>query len=203
MEMGHNRRMKTSRLVYIAVAALFILTTVLFAGVEIAVAGPGLPGHWHGTPDPDACNTNHDCIYIFTICYKGNTQTLGSHDPSQLQHQALVDIIDANFGACIHPIRNSGRCKLTDIDSKIFIGSTFSATWLGKISNLRFRNSDGLIVFVSPISGSAYFEDGKAHALFSLSDPTFGALLGTGSYQVSCFGESGTVGGEIKVTVSN
>jgi hypothetical protein len=194
--------MKFSRLVYISFAALFILTTQLVAGVEIAEAGPGLPGHWHGTPDPDACNINNDCIYIFTICYKGGTQTLGSHDPSQLQHQALVDIIDANFGACIHPINNSGRCKLTDIDSKIFIGSTFTATWLGRISNLRFRNDDGVIVFVSPILGSGYFADGKANALFSLSDPTFGVALAPGNYKVSCFGETGTVGGEMKVTVS-
>jgi hypothetical protein len=199
--MGHNREVRVSRLVYLVFAALFILTTLLVAGVEIAVAGPGLPGHWHGTPDPDACNTNNDCIYIFTICYKGTTQTLGSHDPSQLQHQALVDLIDAKFGACIHPIRNSGRCKLTDIDTKIFIGQTFTATWLGRINNLRFRNADG-VVFVSPIPGSVYFADGKAHALFSLSDPAFGLLVAPGNYQVSCFGESGTVGGEIKVTVS-
>lgn len=202
MEMGHNRKMKVSRLIYLGIATLFILTTLLVAGVEIAIAGPGLPGHWHGTPDPDACNTNHDCTYIFTICYKGGTQTMGSSSPSQLQHQLIVDLIDAEFGACIHPIRNSGRCKLTDIDPKIFIGSTFTATWLGKINNLRFRNADGVIVFVSPIAGSAYFADGKAHGLFALSDPLLGVLLAPGKYTVSCFGESGTVGDEIKVTVS-
>jgi hypothetical protein len=201
MEMGHNRRMKFSRPVYLVIAALFILTTLLVAGVEIAKAGPGLPGHWHGTPDPDACNSNHDCIYIFTICYKGGTQTMGSSSPSPLQHQVLVDLIDADFGACIHPINNSGRCKLTDIDSKIYIGQTFTATWLGRINNLRFRNADG-VVFVSPLPGSGYFADGKANALFSLSDPAFGLLVAPGTYQVSCFGESGTVGGEIKVTIS-
>jgi hypothetical protein len=193
--------MNLRRIVRLGVATLFILTTLLVAGVEIAEAGPGLPGHWHGTPDPDACNSNHDCIYIFTICYQGNTQTLGSHDPSQLQHEVLVDLIGARFGNCIHPINNSGRCKLTDIDTQIFIGQTFTATWLGKISNLRFRNADG-VVFVSPIQGSGFFADGKVHAFFSLSDPVVGLLVAPGSYQVGCFGESGTVGGEIKVTVS-
>ncbi|MEX1071469.1 MAG: hypothetical protein WEC37_02485, partial [Anaerolineales bacterium] len=97
---------------------------MLSASVTSVQAGPGLPGHWHGTPDPDDCNTFNDCIYIFTICYNNQTQTLGSHDPSQLQHQALVDIIGAEFGACEETppkpvISGTGRCKLTGIDAKI------------------------------------------------------------------------------------
>jgi len=193
------------RIVNLGLASLFVLATLLGISVTSVQAGPGDPGHWHGTPDPDACNTFNDCIYIFTICYEGGTQTLGSHQDSQEQHQLLVDLIGAKFGACTPAITRSGRCKLTDIDPKIYIGAEnlFTASWLGKISSLRFRNADGFIVFVSPITGSLHFSDGKAKASFSLSDPSTGLnLVAPGKYQVSCFGVEGSVGDEIKITVA-
>jgi hypothetical protein len=167
-----------------------------------AYAGPGLPGHWHGTPDPDACNTYNDCIYVFDICYQGQSQTLGSHVADEIQHAVLVEMIGASFGDCPPPPLTHGeRCKLIDIDSPIIIGGEqfFSATFLGNIQSLRFKGISG-DAFITPLQTG--FADGKKTATFSTMDSSGLALLSPGTYQVSCMGSAGTVGESLSVTVT-
>jgi hypothetical protein len=167
-----------------------------------ALASPGLPGHWHGTPDPDACNTFNDCIYIFDICYQGQSQTLGSHDSNPIQHAILVEMIGASFGDCPPPPLTHGeRCKLVDIDSPIIIGGDqfFTANFLGNIQSLRFKGESGE-AFIAPLQTG--FADGKKTATFSTMDSTGQALLSPGMYQVSCKGLAGTVGESLSVIVT-
>lgn len=181
---------------------IFILTAYLiFLFPTTALAGPGLPGHWHGSPDPDACNTFDDCIYIFDICLNGHSQTLGSHVPDQIQHDVLVQMIGAYYGNCPPPpLTHSDRCKLLDIDSPIFIGSTFTANWLGNIQTIRFTGENGE-AFIPPISPTQFSENSKA-GVFSTMDSSGLALLAPGKYQVNCFGAEGTVGESLSVTVT-
>jgi hypothetical protein len=185
---------------------LALILAALFSFLPTsALAGPGLPGHWHGTPDPDACNTFNDCIYIFDICYQGHNQTLGSHVADPLQHAVLVDMIGATFGNCPPPppvpLDLSERCKLLGIDSPIVIGTehTFTASWLGNIESLQFKGKNG-VAYISAVS-SPVFIDGKKSASFSAMDSAGFSLLSPGTYQASCIGSDGTLGDSISVTV--
>ena len=181
--------------------SLIIVFLLSIAATTPAYAGPGVPGHWHGSPDPDACNSFNDCIYIFDICLNGHSQTLGSHVPDQIQHDVLVQMIGAYYGNCPPPLlTHSDRCKLVDVDSPIAIGLTFTANWLGNIQSLRFTGENGE-AFISPISPTQ-FSEYKKTGVFSTMDSSGLALLAPGKYQVNCFGSEGTVGESISVTVT-
>lgn len=189
-------------------SAFVILSSAVFLFPSPASAGPGLPGHWHGSPDPDACNTFNDCIFIFDICYQGRDQTLGSHVADPLQHAVLVNMIGATFGQCPPPppvpLDWGERCKLLDIDSPIFIGPalSFSARWRGNIEGLRFQGPSGIVI-INPFEASMHFEDGARAGAFSTMDASGAVpLLSPGNYQVSCMGPGGTLGESISVKVT-
>lgn len=181
--------------------ALMIAGIPLVADSHPASASPGIPGPWHGYPDPDLCNDFNDCIYIFNICYQGRNQTLGSHEENPLQHAVLVEMIGATFGNCT--LIQSQRCKLVEIDKTIKLGvsNPFSARWRGNISNLRFRGESGLI-FIPPMADSIHFDDGARAGLFSTADRSGMTQISPGTYKVSCFGSGGASGEEFKVTVT-
>ncbi len=191
--------MKLFRVPKALVAFLLVLVACTIFIIP-ASAGPGLLGHWHGSPDPDACNVFNDCIYIFDICYNGQSQALGSHVPDQIQHDVLVQMIGATYGDCPSPLITHGeRCKLLEIDSPIFIGTGFSARWLGNIQSLRFKGENSE-AFISP-NGSNQFSEGSKAGTFSTMD-IVGAILSPGQYQVSCVGAEGILGDSISVTVT-
>jgi len=184
-----------------------IFTYQFFAGVDVAYAGPGEPGHWHGYPDPDACNVYNDCTYIFDICYFGETQTLGTYTDNPLQPQALVDTInakggEATLGRC-PLIPNGQRCKLLEVTSPVTLGidHPISARWRGNAQTLRFRGPSG-IVMAPVIETTVHFSDGALVGSFSNVDAQGLALLSPGQYRVSCFGPGGSSGEEIPVTVA-
>jgi len=81
-----------------------------------------------------------------------------------------------------------GKCKLLSIDSLLNIGTSFSASWIGTIDSIRFRQTGAGIIFVPLTAGTVHFEDGHRAGEF------FAFGLDRGRWEATCFGPGGTFG---------
>jgi hypothetical protein len=94
------------------------------------------------------------------------------------------------------------RCKLTAIDSLIYIGSDnyFTARGLGVPDKLRFAQDGVVAGFLYP---SDYgFEDGKWKIVTNLQDANGLPMFEPGIYHVACFGPGGTTGTPLRTVIS-
>jgi len=114
-----------------------------------------------------------------------------------------IDSYSAPLGGFINPInRDLTRCKLTYIDSKIYIGSDnfFVARGLGKPETLRFTQ-DGVLAGFMTIS-SYGFEDAKWKIISNMQYASGMPMFEPGIYHVACFGPGGTAGTPLRTTIS-
>lgn len=93
------------------------------------------------------------------------------------------------------------RCKLTYIDSVIYVGSDnyFTARGLGQPDMLRFTQKGVLSGFLYP--GDYGYEDGKWKIVSNLQDASGLPLFEPGAYHVSCIGPGGTAGSTLRTVI--
>ncbi len=82
-----------------------------------------------------------------------------------------------------------GKCKLISIPSLIHVGTTFDASWIGRLDSIRFRQKRAGLVFISPITGTVHFDDGHLTGEFSSL-----FVLDRGRWEATCWGQTGTFG---------
>jgi len=94
------------------------------------------------------------------------------------------------------------RCKLTAIDSRMYIGSDnyFTARGLGVPDKLRFSQDGVVSGFLYP--GDYGFEDGKWKIVSNLQSASGLPMFEPGIYHVSCFGPGGTTGTPLRTVIS-
>jgi len=86
---------------------------------------------------------------------------------------------------------------LINIEKPIYVGTTFTAEWRGRLNSLRLREPGTSILFLNPIPGSVYWTS-NASKMGTFS--TLG-VVDVGKYFASCFGDQGMIGAEIKTEV--
>jgi len=97
----------------------------------------------------------------------------------------------------VHIPAEPGRCRITSVNNPIYVGTTFTAEWRGRLNSLRLREPGASILFLEPIPDSVYWT-GNASKMGTFD--TLG-VVDVGTYYASCFGELGPVGAEIKTEV--
>lgn len=121
-------------------------------------------------------------------------------DPLCLYQWSLT--FDFPGGSSAQPEDEGPRCTLKNMPATIYIGAdnTFTASGMGRLEDLRFRNVDGGgFSWLVPISVT---RNGNSwEATFSNANGYGMTAIEPGVYQVNCFGPGGTSGGAIKVTV--
>jgi hypothetical protein len=89
-------------------------------------------------------------------------------------------------------MKETGKCKLTDIDMEIYLGTPFQATWLGRGGYLRFIKPSGEFNYIAKVevTSGTVMQDGNEYV------GTFSARgkVEPGVYTVQCFGPGGTAG---------
>jgi len=86
------------------------------------------------------------------------------------------------------PQKRNLACKLLSIDSPIYVGDNYRASWVGVIESIHFRRSMAGTTFISPLAGSLHFDDGHRAGDFS----SIG--LDRGRWEATCWGPGGTFG---------
>jgi hypothetical protein len=196
--------MKSQRVLLITAASLLVVA-LAFGAFQSAFAQDAGPGDF----DPFGCNNPlnwwyHQCYWEYDFCNEasGKFETAGvPRDPNSwwrtMEEEAAIAGIDA---ARCKPgwdgMKEAGKCKLTDIDEVIYLGTPFQAKWLGRGGFLRFIKPSGEFNYIAKVdvtSGSV-MQDGNEYV------GTFSARgkVEPGVYTVQCFGPGGTAGLGIK-----
>jgi hypothetical protein len=111
--------------------------------------------------------------------------------------QISYDCIKAPITTPVHIPAEPGRCRIISVDKPIYVGTTFTAEWRGRLNSLRLREPGVAVLFLEPLAGSVHWT-GNASRIGTFS--TLG-VVDVGNYFASCVGELGGVGPEIKTEV--
>jgi hypothetical protein len=193
---------KTRKAVLILAASLLVVGLAFgaFQSVYAQDAGPG-------DFDPFGCDDAaapwpwyHNCYWDVEMCNEasGNMEVAGSpFDPNSIP--VSVAQLAANWGidhAKCNPgwdgMKDAGKCKLTEIDSEIYLGTPFEAKWIGRGGHLRFIKPSGEFNYIAKVevSSGTVMQDGREYVgLFSAR-----GKVEPGVYTVQCFGPGGTAG---------
>jgi hypothetical protein len=192
--------MKTHKAVLFMAASLLVFA-LAFGAFQSAFAQGG-PGGF----DPYECELNQDCYWEYVVCndQTGFYETVGVYfDPNGWDPE---DVLGRWFGSWTidhdkcgpgwDGMKEAGKCKLTEIDEQIYLGTPFEAKWLGRGGFLRFIKPSGEFNYIAKVdvTSGTVMQDGNEYV------GTFSARgkVEPGVYTVQCFGPGGTAGLGIK-----
>ena len=188
--------MKTRKATLILAASLLVVG-LAFSAFQSAYAQGG-PGGWN----PFGCGTNFDCYWETELCNAGtgNYETVGiTEDPLNVNWVNVHLIWGTDQAACgpgWDGMKDAGKCKLTDIDDTIYLGTPFEAKWIGRGGFLRFLKPSGEFNYIAKVdvTSGTVMQDGNEYVgAFSAR-----GKVEPGVYTVQCFGPGGTAGLGIK-----
>ena len=186
-------------------AATLLVSSLAFGAFQSVYAQDAGPGDY----DPFGCNdpTNwyyHDCHWDAVICNEASGQMEAAgfpFDPNS--YVAPIEVFARIFGidySNCNPgwdgMKDAGKCKLTAIDSEIYLGTPFEAKWLGRGGYLRFIKPSGEFNYIAKVdvTSGTVMQDGNEYVgMFSAR-----GKVEPGVYTVQCFGPGGTAGLGIK-----
>ena len=189
--------MKT-RKVFLPLAAALLVVALAFGAYQSAYAqGDGFDpwncggGGWFGFP----------CKHTATACnpLNGEVEEVGfMFAPGDLFGQMIIDNFGPDMAECGQGtgMKETGKCKLTDIDDTIYLGTPFEAKWLGRGGYLRFIKPSGEFNYIAKVdvTSGTVMQDGNEYVgMFSAR-----GVVEPGVYTVNCFGPGGTAGLGIK-----
>jgi hypothetical protein len=191
------------------VLAATLLVGMLAFGAFQSVYAQGGPGDFDpfGCTDPTYVFYN-ECYYQAEVCNEasGSYETAGVwFDPKNLDPYAGLSFdevllyfgVDAsNCKPSWDGMKDAGKCKLTGIDEKIYLGTPFQAKWIGRGGFLRFIKPSGEFNYIAKVdvtSGTVMQDGNKYVGTFSAR-----GKVEVGVYTVQCFGPGGTAGLGIK-----
>jgi hypothetical protein len=188
--------MMKTRKVTLFMAASLLVFALAFGAFQSAFAQGGPGGY-----DPFMCTTFQDCYWETVVCndQTGFYETVGLFfDPSGYTMDQIVMGWGIDHSKCSvgHGLKNTYKCKLTDVDTEIYLGTPFEASWIGHASYLRFMKPSGefnYIAKVDVLTGTVHQDGNEYIGQFSAR-----GKVEPGVYTVQCFGSGGTAGLGIK-----
>jgi hypothetical protein len=194
--------MKTRKAVLFTTAGLLVAALALGAFQSVYAQTGGY--------DPWGCITSGAPVWITNYCKYSVDQcnpASGEIEPAAFwfdpaQNPAMTQAFLNTFGVpeslCSQGsgMKETGKCKLTDIDAEIYLGTPFEAKWLGRGGHLRFIKPSGEFNYIAKVdvTSGTVMQDGNEYVgQFSAR-----GKVEPGVYTVQCFGPGGTAGLGIK-----
>jgi hypothetical protein len=193
-----NKKMK-NRIILILAASLLVVA--LAFGVFQSAYAQGGPGGY----DPFQCQLGLYCYWEAHVCndQTGFYEDIGvPFDPNSFPvsvEEYLGVVLGVDYSNCApgwDGMKEAGKCKLTEIDEKIYLGTPFEAKWIGRGGHLRFIKPSGDFNYIAKVevSSGTVMQDGNEYVgMFSAR-----GVVEPGVYTVQCFGPGGTAGLGIK-----
>jgi hypothetical protein len=183
-----------TRRVILTTTAILLVGGLAFGAYTSAYAQGGTGGF-----DPFMCEIAQNCYWTIDVCNptSGEVEDVGVwlNPENPIWEAALKNSFwgpDHSMCSEGSGMKETGKCKLTEIDAEIYLGTPFEAKWLGSGGYLRFMKPSGEFNYIAKVdvTSGTVMQDGNEYVgQFSAR-----GKVEPGVYTVQCFGAGGTAG---------